>query len=483
MTAKSRSLFCVVCFLCFASASFANLLAFQGSSDSTRSEDVYTESAGLIVIEFESASISGEWTKETSLPGYSGAAYYVWRGNDYFGSPGKSVLSYFFNVQNEGEYIFNLRSYNSCSSSTECNDVWIRMDNGPWVKTFTSTNSQWTWSTNHEFSSINKIPASYNLSQGFHCIEFSGRSRGFAIDRMVFHKSFVDISVWQNAAGSAFIPVTDTDPPAEPGDISIRNQLIDGYELAWENGADNYLVKGYNVFSNSDKMNESIIQEPNFSVKGLINGEEYLFEVETVDWFDNISLTRSKILVKANFEDTIPPLAPPILLATAKDSSVDLSWIPGTDNFGGLAEYRIYVNDVFIGSATGTTFTVSGLSSGTKYKIGVSSVDAAGNESVKMEIFTTTTGKATMITPYSDFQKIFVYPNPAKDLINVVLPENNSKICRIEIMNINGMVVYENEILHHDKLAKINTENFIPGIYLIRITDRENVTPFFFIKE
>ena len=147
--------------------------------------DVYQEEGGLLVIELESASPGGSWFDEAGVAGHTGASYIRWNGSNHFNSPGNGVFGFDFEIHEAGTYDFRIRNHHDDPDPTEENDVWVRMDGGQWVKTFSSVNNEWTWATRHEFGEHDKPLASYSLAEGTHRIEFSGRSHDFRMDR--FH--------------------------------------------------------------------------------------------------------------------------------------------------------------------------------------------------------------------------------------------------------------------------------------------------------
>ncbi|GGA02461.1 hypothetical protein GCM10008018_55720 [Paenibacillus marchantiophytorum] len=87
--------------------------------------------------------------------------------------------------------------------------------------------------------------------------------------------------------------------------------------------------------------------------------------------------------------DTQAPTAPTNLHATGQTAeSVDLAWNASTDNIG-VSGYHVYQGATLVGTATGLTFTVSGLLSTASYAFTVKAIDAAGNESVASNAFVT----------------------------------------------------------------------------------------------
>ncbi|SFI31080.1 Chitodextrinase [Paenibacillus sp. UNC496MF] len=90
--------------------------------------------------------------------------------------------------------------------------------------------------------------------------------------------------------------------------------------------------------------------------------------------------------------DTQAPTAPTNLTSPSKTStSVNLSWTASTDNVA-VSGYDIYNGSTLAGSAaTGTTFSVTGLTAGTAYTFTVKAKDAAGNVSAASNALNVTT--------------------------------------------------------------------------------------------
>ena len=89
--------------------------------------------------------------------------------------------------------------------------------------------------------------------------------------------------------------------------------------------------------------------------------------------------------------DTTPPTAPTNLAVTGTTAaSVSLSWSASTDNVGVVA-YDVYRNGTKVGTASGTTYTDTGLTAGTAYTYTVRARDGAGNVSAASSGVTATT--------------------------------------------------------------------------------------------
>lgn len=145
----------------------------------------YLASDGLVAVEFESGTASGDWVSETTLSGFTGSSYLRWSGANMYSTPGVDTFGFDFWIEDPGTYQFRIHNRHEDPDSTLANDLWVRVDGDAWVKAFSWQRGQWTWVTQHEFSHSNKPDAQYTLTSGNHRIEFSGRSFDFCCDR--FH--------------------------------------------------------------------------------------------------------------------------------------------------------------------------------------------------------------------------------------------------------------------------------------------------------
>ena len=96
--------------------------------------------------------------------------------------------------------------------------------------------------------------------------------------------------------------------------------------------------------------------------------------------------------------------APSALTGLAKtgstQTSLSVSWTASSDNVG-VAGYTVYVNGAASSAAAGTSRTISGLSCGSTYTIGVDAYDAAGNHSAQTSTTMSTSACPGDTTPPS----------------------------------------------------------------------------------
>lgn len=95
--------------------------------------------------------------------------------------------------------------------------------------------------------------------------------------------------------------------------------------------------------------------------------------------------------ITINAPDTTPPTAPTNLTSSdTTTSSTTISWSASSDNVR-VTGYDIYRDGSLVGSATGTSFTDTGLSPSTTYSYTVKARDAAGNVSESSQAISVTT--------------------------------------------------------------------------------------------
>jgi len=89
--------------------------------------------------------------------------------------------------------------------------------------------------------------------------------------------------------------------------------------------------------------------------------------------------------------DTIDPTTPTSLTASGTTSTTtNLSWTPSTDNVA-VAGYDVYKGAILLGTASGTTYAVTGLTPSTAYTFSVIAKDGVGNVSASSNIANITT--------------------------------------------------------------------------------------------
>ncbi|GAB7193248.1 hypothetical protein NUM3379_39570 [Kineococcus sp. NUM-3379] len=127
----------------------------------------------------------------------------------------------------------------------------------------------------------------------------------------------------------------------------------------------------------------------------------------TTNLTESGALVRSRIMTPDNFPtgtgggggDTQAPTAPSAVRSTGTtSSSVSLAWTASSDAVG-VTGYDVYRGTTRVGTATGTSFTDTGLAASTAYSYTVRARDAAGNVSAASAPVSVTTGAGTTPPP------------------------------------------------------------------------------------
>jgi hypothetical protein len=154
-------------------------------SDKVCDDGYFQEKDGIVVFEAEGIKLTEGWALENSIKDYSGEGYITWKDSTITETNNQGLLRYDFQITTGGIYTLKMRNYHSCEDFTECNDVFVKLDNGEWRKNFNHTVSNWDWNSqqdiNHVFSN-----SKFDLNKGMQTLYLSGRSKNFSIDKIAF---------------------------------------------------------------------------------------------------------------------------------------------------------------------------------------------------------------------------------------------------------------------------------------------------------
>ncbi|WP_299461679.1 hypothetical protein [uncultured Microscilla sp.] len=178
---------------------------------------IFEEKNGLLIIESESMPLGEGWQLETSSTDFTGKGYTQWHGKSEYSTPGKGLITYKIRVNTPGTYRVQWRSrINEGTDHTEANDAWLRMANASdffamkdnhklyprgsgktpnpegagkegWFKVYMNQTNQWSWRSYTNDHNAYAVYATF-LVAGDYTIEVSGRSKGYAIDRIALYK-------------------------------------------------------------------------------------------------------------------------------------------------------------------------------------------------------------------------------------------------------------------------------------------------------
>ncbi|WP_410769640.1 carbohydrate binding domain-containing protein [Fontibacillus sp. BL9] len=94
----------------------------------------------------------------------------------------------------------------------------------------------------------------------------------------------------------------------------------------------------------------------------------------------SVGANSAKIYAKPQTDTTAPSVPSNVSATVQSSTSVKITWTASSDNVA-VTGYEVYRDGVKVGTATGTSYTDSGLSANTTYSYTVRAYDAAGNKS------------------------------------------------------------------------------------------------------
>jgi len=173
----------------------------------------------------------------------------------------------------------------------------------------------------------------------------------------------------------------DTQAPSNPTSLTASNITQTTVDLSWTASSDNVGVTGYDVYQGASNL--GTVTGTSVQVTGLIASTAYSFSVRARDAAGNVSGASNTVNITtlAPAGDTQAPSNPTSLVASnVTQTTVDLNWIASSDNVG-VTGYDVYQGASNIGTVTGTSTQVTGLTASTAYSFSVRARDAAGNVS------------------------------------------------------------------------------------------------------
>ena len=185
----------------------------------------------------------------------------------------------------------------------------------------------------------------------------------------------------------------DTEAPTAPASLSSANIGQTSVDLSWTASTDNVGVTGYKIYKNGTFLTTA--SGTTKAISGLSASTTYTFYVKAEDAASNLSDASNTVSVTTlDAPDVSAPTAPASLIASSiTQTSLNLSWTASTDNVA-VTGYYIYKNGTNVGSVTGTSASITGLTSNTSYSFYVKAFDAASNLSSSSNTINPTTASS-----------------------------------------------------------------------------------------
>jgi YD repeat-containing protein len=261
----------------------------------------------------------------------------------------------------------------------------------------TSIRVDWTAATDNPGGGV----TGYNINrcQGASCV---GVYTAFATERSFTNNGLSSGTTYtyevnafdgagnQGAPRSATATTPDVVPPTVPGGLSATATSGTQINLSWSASTDGGGVSGYQIekCSGAGCANFTPLASSastSYSATGLTSATSYSFRVRAYDAVPNYSGYSS--IASAITIDTVAPSGPATITASAAASGtqIDLSWPAATDNVavsGYLVERCTGAgcgSFTQIASTAATSYSATGLTSGTSYSFRVRAYDAVPN--------------------------------------------------------------------------------------------------------
>jgi hypothetical protein len=142
-------------------------------------------------------------------------------------------------------------------------------------------------------------------------------------------------------------------------------------------------------------------------------------------------------------------------------------------------QYRPVGGTLSSATATTNSYTITGLTPETQYEIQVQADCGDGNLSEWSSAITVTT-LTDGIESYL-LNSISLYPNPAKEVVNVQCTMNNVQIESIEVFDVYGKLLQT--VSMTPETTTINVSYLAAGMYFVRVTTEQGAATKSFVKK
>jgi len=179
-------------------------------------------------------------------------------------------------------------------------------------------------------------------------------------------------------------------------------------------------------------------------------------------------------------EDTPDPCDVPTGLTTGTitHESIAISWDANPNVSSWNIQYRPVGGTLSSATSTTNSYTIHGLASETQYQIQVQAVCSDGQTSDWSPAVTATT--LTGINEHL-MNSISLYPNPAKDVVNVQCTMNDVQVKAIEVFDMYGKLLQT--VSMTPEKTTINVSGLASGMYFVRVTTEEGAVTKSFVKK
>jgi chitodextrinase len=231
-----------------------------------------------------------------------------------------------------------------------------------------------------------------DLGIGYNAVDGGNGFIGSLDEVQLYNKALTDAEILALFTAQSEAPIGgDESAPEAPLDLTSE-VVFNNISLLWSPATDDVGVTSYNVYV--DSVATLTTAYTNAYFPQLTPLTTYKFGVSALDAAGNESAitTLSVTTLADETPDTIPPSAPPNLMASPSFNSVLLSWDESTDDTQ-VNGYIVYVDGDYQDSlsASNLSILIGGLEPSELYSFEVAAFDLAGNLSELSELTVSTT--------------------------------------------------------------------------------------------
>jgi endonuclease I/chitodextrinase len=180
----------------------------------------------------------------------------------------------------------------------------------------------------------------------------------------------------------------DNEAPTVPTSVVLSNATTSSINVSWTAATDNEAVTKYEIYANGTLNGETA--STNYTATGFNSNTSYAITVLAKDLAGNASAQSSPANGTTTADTTAPSVPSNVNITFITGTSFQVNWTASTDNTA-VTSYDVYIDGALNGAATGTNYTVSGLTISTDYSVRVLAKDSENNQSAQSTAVTATT--------------------------------------------------------------------------------------------
>jgi chitodextrinase len=180
--------------------------------------------------------------------------------------------------------------------------------------------------------------------------------------------------------------------PAAPAALTASGTSSSTIGLSWTEGNNGDAATSYKVYEGSNVVGTAT--GTSATISGLTAGSTHTYTVTALDAAGKESGHSASATATTPSSTTSPATPTGLAVTGTTSSSIGLGWTE-TNNADPAASYTVLEGGTVVGTSTGTSATIGGLTPGSTHTYTVAAVDAAGNASAPSTSVTATTPNPT----------------------------------------------------------------------------------------